>query len=85
MNFAFLDNVALTYGGAINLYTIDKQEIKLSTTCFLQCNNRQEVNAFGRRQLSSRKGARRAEDKIMILLIEPNMKKLFIQEHSYLA
>ena len=53
VNFTFRDNVALTYGGAINLYTIDKQEIKLSESCFLQCNtNRQEVNAFFRGNLA---------------------------------
>ena len=48
VNFTFLDNVALGDGGAINLYTIDKQEIELSESCFLQCHNSQEVNAFFR-------------------------------------
>ena len=48
VNFTFINNTALNNGGAINLYTIDKQEIELSKSCFLQCHNRQEVNAFFR-------------------------------------
>ena len=44
----FTNNVAIFSGGAIHVDMIDKQEVKESKSCFFQCKQRQEINAYFR-------------------------------------
>ena len=49
----FTNNMATFDGGAINVNMVDKQEMKQLKSCFFQCKQRQEINAYFRGNLAS--------------------------------